>query len=123
MHRAALALTVFLSGCASSPSSRETCDFVAESSGLGMTPLVLSSSEKSRWLKDVGAPTAGYRLTRWYQGSDNTRLVCLYTNKCKAEAIVYRRNSSGWQKVDPPNAALLCVLVTPDTSPQRTRER
>lgn len=123
MHRVALALTIFLSGCASAPSSRETCDFVAESSGLRLAPLRLSSSEKSNWLEDVRESTTGYRLTHWYQGSDGTRLVCLYANKCKAKAIVYRESGSGWQKVDPPGSALLCVLVTPNDSPEQARER
>jgi hypothetical protein len=123
MHRAALALTVLLSGCVVAPSSRETCDFVAESSALEMTPLRIKSSERSKWLKEVGLSTAGYRSTHWYQSADDTRLVCLYTNKCTAEAMVYRKNSSGWHKIEPPDSAILCVLVTPNKSLERTRGR
>jgi hypothetical protein len=123
MYRAALALTVLLSGCAAAPSSRETCDFMAQSSGLGMEPLRLGSAEKAQWLKEVGITTTRYRSTHWYQNADDTRLFCLYTNKCDAEAIVYRKSSTGWQKIDPPDTGLLCVLVTPNNSLERTRER
>jgi len=123
MHRAALALTVLLSGCVADPSSRETCDIVAESSRLRMMPLRIKTPEKLSWLREVGLSTAGYRSTHWYQNADNTRLICLYTNMCKADAMVYRRNSVGWQKIEPPDSALLCVLVTPNTLLERTRER
>src|SRR4051794_23292727 len=53
-NSAALALTVLLSGCVTTTSSRETCDFVAESSGLEMAPLRIEPAEKSNWLKEVG---------------------------------------------------------------------
>jgi hypothetical protein len=123
MHRSILALTVLLHGCASSPSSRETCDFVAESSRLGVTPLEISASEKMQWLKEVGLSTARYRSTHWYQGGDGTRLVCLYRNACNADAAAYRKNGTGWEKIEPPDRALLCVLVTPNKDRERTRER
>jgi hypothetical protein len=123
MHRCALTLTVLLSGCVAAPSSRETCDFLAESSRLEMTPLRIDASAKSRLLKEVGVSSARYRSTHWYQNADNTRLVCLYKNRCNAEAMVNHPNSIGWQKIELPDSAPLCVLLTPNKSLERTRDR
>jgi hypothetical protein len=109
MYRIALALTVVLAGCAHSPTSLETCGFMAESSRLNAQPARISRSEKARWLDEVGLSTRGYRATYWYQGEEAVRLVCLYKSRCEAEVHAYRKNGTGWQQFEPPDHGILCI--------------
>jgi hypothetical protein len=118
MRRFALVPLVLIAGCASGPPSRDTCNFVGESSRLDVTHVALSQSENARWLDEVGLSTRRYRRTYWYRNGDDIRLVCLYTSQCKAKALAYRKTDAGWQQFEPPDAALLCVLVTPGEASQ-----
>lgn len=111
MHRIAFALSfAALCGCATAPSSRDTCNFLAESSALYVEPVRLSQSDSALWLSRVGLSTRSYRSIYWYQNGTDVRLVCLYKTKCKATVRAYRRNGAGWHQFEPPDSGILCVV-------------
>jgi hypothetical protein len=110
MYRIALALSVAaLGGCVSTPTSHDTCDFLAESSALDVRPTRVSQAAKARWLAEVGLSNEHYRALYWYENGTHVRLVCLFKTKCNATVHAYRRDGAGWQEFRPPDAGILCA--------------
>src|SRR5687767_10984883 len=98
MYRIALALSVVaVGGCVTSPTSHDTCDFLAEASAIDVRPTRVSQAERVRWLAEVGLSNERYRALYWYKNGTDVRLVCLFKTKCDATVRAYRRDGADWQ--------------------------